>query len=67
MGLTSPTSAATRTQATGVALIVVEEAGDNRILIVAGANGNLSQSDIVAAKALIRQAEIVGSAVGGSA
>lgn len=50
---------------TGVASIVVDDAGENRILIVAGANGQVSRADVDAlrpalakAKALILQMEI---------
>lgn len=40
----------------GVALIVVESGGENRILIVAGANGQLKPEDVDSAAALVSQA-----------
>jgi len=52
-------------QSTGIAMITVEETGENRILIVAGANGQVSRADVdvlrfdlVHAKALVLQMEI---------
>jgi ribokinase len=43
--------------ATGVALIIVEESGENRILLVPGANGKVTTEDIDAAESLISQAK----------
>jgi len=45
--------------ATGVALIVVDESGENRILIVAGANGRVSKEDVDRAEKLFSQAKIL--------
>lgn len=52
-------------QSTGIAMITVDDAGENRILIVAGANGQVSKADVDAlrpalahAKALVLQMEI---------
>jgi ribokinase len=44
---------------TGVALIVVEERGENRIIVVGGANRNLSEQDIEQAGFMLRQARIL--------
>ena len=44
---------------TGVALIIVEPSGENRILIVAGANGQLPPADIAALDGLIASAGLV--------
>jgi ribokinase len=44
---------------TGVALIMVDDSGQNRILIVSGANGTLSVDHIEAARELIERSEIV--------
>ena len=53
------------TQSTGIAMITVDDAGENRILIVAGANGQVSTADVDALrpalahlKALVLQMEI---------
>lgn len=43
----------------GVALIVVEQGGENRILIVAGANGRLLPEDVDGLESEIRQAGLV--------
>ncbi len=43
----------------GVALIIVEEGGENRILIVAGANGQLLPADVDALEGEIRAAGMV--------
>jgi len=43
----------------GVALITVEQGGENRILIVAGANGRLLPADVDALESDIRQAGLV--------
>ncbi len=44
---------------TGVALIVVEASGQNRILVVAGANGEVSKADVDEASALFDQSEYI--------
>lgn len=44
---------------TGVALIVVEDSGENRIIVVAGANHKVSPADVTAAKDLFRQAKLL--------
>ena len=44
---------------TGVALIVVEKSGENRIIVVAGANRKLTCEDLSAAEALFAQAKVV--------
>ncbi|MFC3750263.1 ribokinase [Paenibacillus sp. GCM10012306] len=48
-----------KTEATGVASIVLEEDGENRIIVVPGANIELTAGDIEALEDVIRQAEIV--------
>ncbi|RKP52566.1 ribokinase [Trinickia fusca] len=45
--------------ATGVALIVVDEAGRNSIVIVAGSNGALTPEDIARHEALLGSADVV--------
>ncbi len=45
--------------ATGIALIIVEQSGENRILLVPGANGQVTREDVDAAKALIAQAKVL--------
>ncbi len=52
-------------QSTGIAMITVDDAGENRILVVAGANGQVSKADVdtlrpalAHAKALVLQMEI---------
>lgn len=47
------------TQATGVASIVLEESGENRIIVVPGANIDLTVEDIQALESVISQAEMV--------
>ncbi|WP_241781603.1 ribokinase [Paenibacillus sp. DMB5] len=47
------------TQATGVASIVVDGEGENRIIVVPGANLEMGREDIAALEPVIRQAEIV--------
>lgn len=47
------------TQATGVASIVLEESGENRIIVVSGANIDLTVEDIQALESVISQAEMV--------
>ncbi len=44
---------------TGVALIVVEASGQNRILVVAGANGQVSKADVDEASALFDQSDFI--------
>jgi ribokinase len=45
------------TAPSGVALIVVEKGGENRIIVVPGANGNLSPEDVRAAEEVIAGAQ----------
>ncbi|MDF9845344.1 ribokinase [Paenibacillus sp. PastF-1] len=47
------------TQATGVASIVVDGEGENRIIVVPGANLEMGREDIAALEPVIRQAEMV--------
>lgn len=47
------------TEATGVASIVIEEDGENRIIVVPGANIDLSVDDIQALESVISQAEMI--------
>jgi ribokinase len=42
----------------GVALIMVEDNGENRIIVVAGANHNVSPQDVLEAEALLKQARM---------
>jgi ribokinase len=46
-------------QATGVALITVEDSGENTIIVVPGANGQITTADIDAAHSLIAGADIL--------
>jgi len=46
-------------QATGVALITVEDSGENMIIVVPGANGQITTADIDAARSLIAEADIL--------
>ena len=46
-------------ESTGVALIVVEASGENRIIVVPGANGRVDKSDVEAAADLIRTAGLL--------
>lgn len=46
-------------QATGVALITVEDSGENTIIVVPGANGQITTADIDAARPLIDGADIL--------
>ena len=48
-----------RDAGTGTALIVVDDAGENRIIIVAGANGRVSQQDLDGARSLITEAKVL--------
>ncbi len=45
--------------ATGVALIVVEETGENRIVVVSGANGRVGEREVGRARALMEEADVV--------
>jgi ribokinase len=45
--------------ASGVALIVVDDAGQNSIVVASGANGRLSPDDVEAARAAIAGADVV--------
>jgi ribokinase len=45
--------------ATGTATIVVEESGENRIIVVAGANGKVGKLEVEAARKLISSARLV--------
>lgn len=47
------------TQATGVASIVLEESGENRIIVVPGANIDLNVDDIQVLESVISQAELI--------
>jgi ribokinase len=44
---------------TGIALIIVDDQGENTILLTAGANGQVSHSDVDSASALLSQARLV--------
>jgi ribokinase len=44
---------------TGVAVIIVDDTGENRIVISAGANGRVSRSDIDGAEGLLRDAKLL--------
>jgi ribokinase len=46
-------------ESTGVALIVVDEAGRNGIVVVPGGNGHLSPADLDRAEPLLAEAEVV--------
>lgn len=46
-------------QATGTAAIIVDDEGENSILIVSGANANLSPADVQHSRAAIQQADAV--------
>lgn len=46
-------------ETTGVALIVVEENGENRIIVVPGANGKVNREDVDGAEHLIRSAGLL--------
>ncbi|WP_439475167.1 ribokinase [Algoriphagus formosus] len=47
------------TAATGVALILVDENGENSISVASGANANLLPEDILAAEELIRSSDLI--------
>jgi ribokinase len=46
-------------ESSGVALITVDDSGENTIIVVQGANGRLSIADIEAARSLILEADIL--------
>lgn len=45
--------------ASGLAVISVDECGENSIMVVSGANGSLTRDDVQAAAALIRQSDLL--------
>jgi ribokinase len=45
--------------ASGLAIVAVEDSGENSILVVPGANGRLTPADVLAASEVIRQADVV--------
>ena len=45
--------------ATGVACIVVDDAGENSIVVASGANANLQPNDLIAAEEIIAQADVM--------
>src|SRR2546430_2765159 len=49
---------ATKTQATGVALISVDRAGQNSIVVASGANGELAAADVEAMRPVFRGARL---------
>jgi ribokinase len=49
---------ATKTQATGVALITVDRAGQNSIVVAGGANGELAAADVEAMRPVFRGARL---------
>ncbi len=44
---------------TGVALITVDDAGENSIVVISGANWQLTQADVIAAEATIAEADVL--------
>jgi ribokinase len=50
---------ATKSQATGVALISVDRAGQNSIVVASGANGELAAADVEAMRSVFRGARLV--------
>lgn len=58
-GIHSEHISVSNTQATGVASIVIEEDGENRIIVVPGANLELSVEDIQLLESVIHQAEMI--------
>ncbi len=44
---------------TGVALIIVDDAGENSIVVISGANWQLTQADVAAAEAAIAAADVL--------
>ena len=59
LGVDTSTVLTDETQPTGVALIIVDAAGENRILLVAGANGQVSPADVGNLRPAIQQAKIL--------
>jgi ribokinase len=45
--------------ASGLAIVAVEDSGENAILIVPGANGRLTPADVIAASGAIREADML--------
>ncbi len=45
--------------ASGLAIVAVEDSGENSIVIVPGANGRLTPADVLAASSILRDADIV--------
>ena len=45
--------------ASGLAIVAVEDSGENSIMIVPGANGRLTPADVLAASSILRDADIV--------
>jgi ribokinase len=58
-GIRTDRLSADSTQATGVALITVDDSGENTIIVVPGANGRLTPADVEAAQAHITEADIL--------
>lgn len=50
---------ATADSSSGVAIVCVEEQGENSIVVIPGANGQLSPADIVASEAVIAAADVL--------
>lgn len=46
-------------QASGLAIISVDQHGQNSILVVSGANASISRDDVIAAKALIQRSDML--------
>ena len=45
--------------ASGLAIVTVEDSGENAIIIIPGANGRLTPADVFASREIIREADIV--------
>jgi ribokinase len=45
--------------ASGLAIVAVEDSGENSILVVPGANGRLTPADVLAASEVIREADVL--------
>jgi ribokinase len=45
--------------ASGLAVVAVEDSGENSITVIPGANGRLTPDDVMAASALIREADVL--------
>jgi ribokinase len=58
-GISTERLAVDDAQATGVALITVEDSGENMIIVVPGANGQITTADIDSARPLITGADIL--------